>query len=164
MGELVGEPVAGVGFAVGEDDVAGCELFGEVEELFAVGVAAEVVALNVGGTVAGVVELVKEEAFALGGGEEFAARGIRVAVADECKEITGVGKEAGSNGVAWGVFHHHAAAEDVDGGGGPRGAARANLGREGADAELFDDGFAEANGTCFAGDFVEVVHEVEAKA
>ena len=113
--DLLGKPIAGLLVTVGEHDGAGGGLKGELEEFFAIDVAAELEAFDAGVDFSAHVNRFEHEVVAVFGDEEFTAGGVGVAVADEADGIAGMAEKAGGEGVARGVFDQHARADDVEG-------------------------------------------------
>jgi len=147
---------------MGEHDAARCGLHGELEQFFAVGVAAEFEFFNVSFDLGFNVGRRKKEGVALLGREELATGSIGVAVTDKADGIARVPGETRSEGVGGRALDQHARADDVEAVL-LRIFARVELARRGLDLEVFDDAAREVRVLQFARDFVEVVGEIHAQ-
>ncbi len=149
---------------MGEDDSAGVEGEGEIDDFFAICVAAEVKAVDTCLDGCSVVEGPEIELRAVASSDELAAGGFWVAVADEAEAVEGGFNEVKGRSIGGSVFDEHTAAENVNGGlfalqGGPFAAGLKRF-----DLQLFEDFSAESDESRLSGNFVEGVHEGNAEA
>ncbi|GBL43597.1 hypothetical protein EMGBD4_10960 [Verrucomicrobiota bacterium] len=88
-----------------EHDVLRREVAGEVQQLLAVGVAAQVEALDLGPQDGGVVEALELEFAAGRHADQFATGSFRVAIAHEEHRVLGVVKDVGRDAPSRGFLH-----------------------------------------------------------
>ena len=148
---------------MGEHDAARVGLDRELQELVAVGVAAQLEPLDPGLDLGLDVDRLENEGVTCLGREQGATRCIRIAITDKADGVARVAEQAAGERVARGVFHEHAGTDDVE----PvlLGIfAGVEFARRRLELQLLEDGAVEIDVFGLAGDLVKILRQIHAQA